>query len=65
MIAAVQVLAHSSHVGRPAKAGKREIVISSGARGYVALYRYVEAIDTVFVVALRAQREVRYERRRK
>jgi hypothetical protein len=31
-------------------------------RGYVALYRYVEQADTVFVLAIRSQREAGYGR---
>ncbi|MHA7601794.1 type II toxin-antitoxin system RelE/ParE family toxin [Alicycliphilus sp. T452] len=54
---ALQVLAHSPLMGRPVRGGKRELVIGRGARGYVALYRYLAEIDTVFVLALRAQRE--------
>jgi superfamily II DNA or RNA helicase len=32
-------------------------IIGRATRGYVALYRYVAALDTVFVLAVRAQRE--------
>jgi hypothetical protein len=32
-------------------------VIGTGARGYVALYRYAAAMDEVTVLAIRAQRE--------
>ncbi len=39
---------------------KRELVIGRRAKGYVALYRYVEPIDTVFVLAIRSQREAGY-----
>ncbi|HVK82601.1 MAG TPA: type II toxin-antitoxin system RelE/ParE family toxin [Kofleriaceae bacterium] len=60
----IQVLEHSPHMGRPVRGGKRELVIGRGMRGYVALYRYVAPIDTVFVLAIRAQREARYKRRR-
>ncbi len=52
-VEAVQVLVRSPMLGRPAKGGKRELVIGRGARGYVALYRYVEQIDMVFVLAVR------------
>lgn len=38
----------------------REWVMGRHARGYVALYRYIAAIDTVFVLALRGQREAGY-----
>ena len=43
------------------KDGKRELVIGRATRGYVALYRYVAVIDTVFVLAVRAQREDGYK----
>jgi hypothetical protein len=38
----------------------RELVIGRDARGYVALYRYAPEIDTVFVLAIRSQREAGY-----
>lgn len=53
----IQILTHSPLIGRPVKDGKRELVIGRATRGYVALYHYVAAIDTVFVLAVRAQRE--------
>jgi toxin ParE1/3/4 len=62
IVEAVQVLVRSPMLGRPAKGGKRELVIGRDGRGYVALYRYVEQIDTVFVLAVRSQREVGYKR---
>ncbi len=60
IVEAIQVLARSPLLGRPAKDGKRELVIARGGRGYVALYRYVAQIDAVFVLAVRAQREAGY-----
>lgn len=60
IVQALQVLARSPMLGRPANNGKRELVIGRGGRGYVALYRYVAQIDTVFVLAIRAQREAGY-----
>ena len=36
---------------------ERNLVIGRGSRGYLASYRYVAGIDTVFVLALRSQRE--------
>lgn len=53
----IQILTYSPQIGRSVKDGKRELVIGRPTRGYVALYRYVAAIDTVFVLAVRAQRE--------
>jgi toxin ParE1/3/4 len=64
IVQAVQVLANSPLIGRPVKGGKRELVIGTGARGYVALYRFVPAVDTVFVLAFRSQRESGFKRRR-
>lgn len=64
IVQAVQILAHSPLLGRPVKGGKRELVIGQGSRGYVALYRFVADVDTVFVLALRSQSEAGYKRRR-
>ncbi len=60
IIQAMQVLTHSPLIGRPVKGGKRELVIGQGSRGYVALYRFLPGIDTVFVLAVRSQRERDY-----
>ena len=48
-------------VRRPARRNKRELVIGRPTRGYVALYRYVPEVDTVFILALRGQREAGYK----
>ncbi len=37
------------------------IVIGHGSRGYIALYRFVASIDTIFVLAIRSQRESGYQ----
>ncbi len=58
----VQVLTHSPQMGRPVPGGKRELVIGRASRGYVALYQYVASIDTVFLLAVRSQREVGFKR---
>ncbi len=63
LVDALDVLVHSPLIGRPVRGGKRELVIGSGPDGYVALYRHVARVDTVFVLALRSQREERYPRR--
>jgi plasmid stabilization system protein ParE len=57
ILGSLEVLALSPLIGRPVKDGKRELIIGKGVRGYVALYRYLAEIDTVFILALRAQRE--------
>ena len=58
---AVAVLERHPLIGRPAEAGTRELVIARGRTGYIALYDWLEAIDTVVVLALRHQREAGYE----
>jgi plasmid stabilization system protein ParE len=60
IIQAIAVLEYNPMIGRPADADKRELVIGRDARGYVALYRYISEIDTVFILALRGQREAGY-----
>ncbi len=61
IIAAVQILETSPLMGRPVKGGMRELMIGRASRGYIALYRYVAPIDTVFVLAMRSQRESGYK----
>jgi toxin ParE1/3/4 len=58
IIAALDVLEASPLIGRPVENGKRELVISTGASGYLALYRFVPELDTVFVLGVRSQREL-------
>jgi plasmid stabilization system protein ParE len=60
IIQAISVLDYNPLIGRPVMDGKRELVIGQRSRGYIALYRYVTEIDTVFVLALRSQREAGY-----
>jgi toxin ParE1/3/4 len=64
IVQAIQILTHSPLIGRPVKGGKRELVIGRDSHGYVALYRFVASIDTVFVLAIRSQRELSYRRQR-
>ena len=53
---------HSPQIGRPVQGGKRELVIGGAARDYAALYQCIEAVDTVFVLAVRSQRGAGYKR---
>ncbi|NWG30718.1 MAG: type II toxin-antitoxin system RelE/ParE family toxin [Rhodocyclaceae bacterium] len=62
IIAAIDVLETNPLIGRPVENGKRELVIGRRSHGYLALYRYIAEIDTVFVLAIRSQREAGYAR---
>lgn len=60
IIEAVEVLENHPLIGRPVEEGLRELLISRGQSGYVALYSYEEAEDTVLLLAIRHQREAGY-----
>ncbi len=62
LVSAFDVLTDNPLIGHPTRGDMRELVIGRGSRGYVALYRYVVPLDTVFVLAVRAQREAGYAR---
>lgn len=55
---AVQHLAAHPLVGRRIEGELRELIISYGQTGYMALYRFVVASDEVRILAIRHQREV-------
>ena len=57
IVAAIDVLESNPLIGRPARDGKRELVIGRRAHGHLALYRYLAELDTVFILAVRSQRE--------
>jgi addiction module RelE/StbE family toxin len=60
IVEAVEVLARHPRIGRPVEQALRELVISRGKTGYVALYDYDEHEDLVVVLAIRHQREAGY-----
>ncbi len=60
IIEALNVLEHNPMIGRPVNHDKRELVIGRHSRGYVALYRYIAEVDTIFVLAVRSQQEAGY-----
>ena len=60
IISAVEALRHHPLLGRPVESAFRELVISRGRSGYIALYRYDETRDSVLVLTLRHQRETGY-----
>ncbi len=59
---AIDVPLDNPWLGRPVERGYRELVIGRDSRGYLALYDYADEIDTVFVLAVRAQKEAGYAR---
>ena len=57
---ALAILESHPKIGRPVEQGLRELVISRGKSGYLALYQYDEAADLAIVLAVRHQREQGY-----
>jgi plasmid stabilization system protein ParE len=56
----LEVLVDHPAIGRPVGFDMRELVISRGRSGYLALYAYDDVADTVAVLAVRHQRESGY-----
>jgi plasmid stabilization system protein ParE len=54
---ALRILREHPLIGRPVEHGLRELLVSRGRTGYVALYRFRVDIDTVIVLAIQHQRE--------
>ena len=57
---AVEALENHPLIGRIVQGELRELVISYGKTGYVALYRFLPAQDQVRILAIRHQRELDY-----
>lgn len=57
---ALQVLTHQPGIGRPVEMGMRELIISRGRSGYLALYRVDGRADIIRVLRIRHQRESGY-----
>ncbi len=60
IVEAVEVLARHPLIGRPAESGLRELVISRGRTGYLALYSFEHSADAILILAIRHQREAGY-----
>jgi addiction module RelE/StbE family toxin len=58
---ALAILESHPLIGRVVEGGLRELVISQGSTGYLALYHYRKAADHVQVRAIRHQREAGFE----
>jgi plasmid stabilization system protein ParE len=57
---AVDHLAAHPLIGRRVEGELRELIISYGQTGYLALYRFVISQDEVRILAIRHQRELGY-----
>ena len=55
----LKILKDHPLIGRPAELGYRELLISRGRTGYVALYKYEVERDAAIILAIRHQREGR------
>jgi plasmid stabilization system protein ParE len=60
LISGLRVLRQHPLIGRPVERGYRELVISRGDTGYVALYKFDIKNDFVVVLTIRHQREAGY-----
>jgi plasmid stabilization system protein ParE len=58
---AISILTLHPLIGRPAPRDYRELVVSQGATGYIALYGYSQAADHVQVHGIRHQREAGFD----
>jgi addiction module RelE/StbE family toxin len=58
---AVDNLRAHPFIGRRIEGELRELIISYGQSGYVALYRFVASQDQVRVLAIRHQRELGFQ----
>ena len=61
ILAALDLLADHPMMGRKLDRSRRELVISRGATGYLAAYRFDAARNLVRVPRIRHQREAGYE----
>ena len=57
---AVETLARHPLLGRRIESDLRELVISYGRTGYVALYRFIPAREEIRILAIRHQRDLDY-----
>jgi plasmid stabilization system protein ParE len=61
IVEAIRVLERHPNIGRPVRGRLRELVISYGHTGHVALYRVSPRRDNIGVLAVRHQREADYQ----
>ena len=60
LISGLQILKHHPLVGRIIEHGYRELVISRGRTGYIALYKFDVVRDVALILTIRHQREGGY-----
>ena len=60
IVHAIEVLQRHPYIGRAVRGRQRELVISYGRTGYVALYRVARRGSRIEVLAIRHQREAGY-----
>lgn len=58
----IELLEHHPLIGRQVEHGLRELVISHGKTGYVALYDYDPAEDLIVILAIRHRRDAGYRK---
>jgi plasmid stabilization system protein ParE len=56
----IDMLAQHLLMGRRIEGDIRQLVISFGRTGYIALYRFVPALGEVRILSIRQQREIGY-----
>jgi plasmid stabilization system protein ParE len=56
----VSILAEHPLIGRLVRGGLRELVISRGKTGFVALYRFSPTLELVSILRILHQRELSY-----
>lgn len=61
IIEAFKILENHPEIGRPYKLPLRELVISRGKSGYLALYWFNQLADRVEILRVRHQRESGYK----
>jgi plasmid stabilization system protein ParE len=57
---AIDILRRHPLIGRPVEGAIRELVISRGRTGYVALYSHEAEHEAILVLSIRHQREAGY-----
>jgi addiction module RelE/StbE family toxin len=58
---AIAILERHPLIGRMAESHLRELIISQGRTGYVALYSYDQFDDVLLILAIRHQREAGFQ----